>query len=285
MVFNIQNVLLHNVGAGQPMRFHATLINPKPIGAIDSTGTFGPFNTTDAGAFPVAGSYTFSHADLNTIKGIGGLLSSSGRYTGQLNRITVDGVTDTPNFSIDISGHPVPLRTRFHAIVDGTSGDTDLQPVDAWLGHSHILARSSVERVKGQGYHIRLQVKAGPDAGIQDMLALAVKTQPPLLRGPLELTTTLDLPPGKARVADRLRLKGMFAISHATFTAPGFQSKVDELSLRGSGEPKKASSAAKNGVPIQSHMRGNFALANANLTITGLDYTVSGADIAMASTP
>ena len=77
------------------------------------------------------GNYSFRHADLSTLKGIGGILSSTGEYAGTLDDIVVDGSTDTPDFRIASSGHPVPLHTDFHAIVDGTSGDTYLKPVKA----------------------------------------------------------------------------------------------------------------------------------------------------------
>ena len=51
------------------------------------------------------------------------MLSSIGKYEGYLERIDVTGQTETPDFSIDLAGQKVPLSTRFHAIVDGTTGD------------------------------------------------------------------------------------------------------------------------------------------------------------------
>ena len=281
LVFHVQNLLMHRVGRRQPMRFHATLVNPKPLGNIDSSGVFGPFDADDPGESPVRGAYSFSHADLNTIHGIGGMLSSTGSYTGRLDRIAVEGKTDTPNFSIDVSGKPVPLRTSFRAIVDGTNGNTYLQPVDAWLQGSHILARGSVEEVKGEGHHIRLEVFAGAPADIYDLLNLAMKTTPPVMHGRLVLHTTLDLPPGKERVADKLHLKGTFDIRDATFTNPKFQSRVDGLSLRGQGKPQEAEAAAKAGVKIGSDMHGDFTLGNGRVTVSDLHYDLPGADVAM----
>jgi hypothetical protein len=281
MVFVIHSLSMQSVGRGQPMHFHAILVNPKPIGNINSTGSFGPFNTDDLGSTPVSGDYTFSHADLNPIKGIGGMLSSTGQYKGELDKIVVDGKTDTPNFSLDVSGHQVPLRTTFHAIVDGTNGDTYLEPVDAWLNKSHIVARGSVQIIKGKGHLIRLQVKVGPDADIADMLNLAMKMQPALMHGQLNLNTTLVIPPGKQRVAEKLQLKGKFEIHNATFPDHSIQNAVDELSLRGSGKPKEASEASKRGIKIASDMRGDFALGNGRLTIPDVNYQVPGAYIRM----
>jgi hypothetical protein len=99
----------------------------------------------------VTGHYTFKHADLNTIKGIGGVLSSVGDFKGQLDRIEIDGTTETPDFSLDTANHPIPLHTLFHAIVDGTSGDTYLRPVDAQLGGSHFTTSGAVINIKGKG--------------------------------------------------------------------------------------------------------------------------------------
>ncbi len=110
---------MREIGPGQPLYFTATLVNPNPVGDIQSDGFFGPWQTDDPRTTPVRGKYSFSNADLGTIRGIGGILSSTGEYEGTLGNITVDGKTETPDFRIAISGHPVPLRTEFHAIVDG----------------------------------------------------------------------------------------------------------------------------------------------------------------------
>jgi len=230
--FEISSLILQSVGQNQPMKFHAILTNPKPVGNIDSTGYFGPYDTSSPGDSPIRGNYNFSHADLNTIKGIGGMLSSTGNYEGTLNHIVVDGETDTPNFSIDSGNHPLPLHTKFHAIVDGTNGDTYLQPVDAQLLHSHIIAVGQVVRAPQGGHNITLDVTVSP-ARIEDMLTLAVKTTPPLMNGDLKLKTKFFLPPGKVSVSQKLQLKGDFQVINATFSSEKIQSRIDELSLRG----------------------------------------------------
>src|SRR5579875_1708374 len=66
-IFAISRLRLKSAGRGQAMSFQATLTNPKPIGEVQSTGTFGPWNPDDPGLTPVAGSYTFRNADLSTI--------------------------------------------------------------------------------------------------------------------------------------------------------------------------------------------------------------------------
>lgn len=281
--FEIVNLRISSVGAGKPMHFRAIIVNPKPIGNIDSTASLGPFNAHNPGDTPVSGAYRFTHADLGTLSGIGGMLSSTGRYSGTLNKIVVDGETDTPDFSLAIAEKPLPLHTTFHAIVDGADGDTYLEPVDAVLAHSHIVAQGYVIDVPNQGHHIVLNVRVG-SARIEDMLMLAVKEAPPLMRGALVLHARLDLSPGNQPITDRLRLeKGTFQIKNVHFSNPAIQKKVDQLSLRGQGHAKKAQKVAKGkDLPrTASQMQGNFALINGRLTLTGMRYTVPGANVAM----
>jgi hypothetical protein len=279
--FEIGALRLRSVGPGQPMQFDATLKNPKPIGDIHSVGQFGPWNADSPGDSPVRGKYNFSNADLGSIKGIGGILSSTGEYTGELDNIVVDGETDTPDFHVK-TGQAVPLHTNFHAIVDGTSGDTYLQPVDATLLHSHIRAKGKVVRVpEVKGHQIALDVVVD-HAHIDDLLRVGVKTEPPIMIGAVLLKTKFDLLPGEKDVADRLRLQGNFFVSRAHFTNDKVQSKVDELSMRSQGRVQEA----KDNIPdnVKSDMRGVFTLDNGKLTITGLKYDVPGANINMQGT-
>ncbi len=206
--FIIQSLSLRSIGAGQPLDFTAVLTNPKPVGQIETRGHFGPWNADRPGATALGGTYSFHDADLGTIKGIGGILSSQGGYEGTLDKIVVDGKTDTPDFQVKVSGHKVALHTEFHAIVDGTDGDTYLQPVKAHFLHSFLTARGYVVRVPGEpGKHVYLDV-AMDQARIEDLLRLGVRTDPPVLEGQVRLQTSLDLPPGPQDVAHRLRLQG-----------------------------------------------------------------------------
>ena len=73
------------------------------------------------------------------------------------------GQTDTPDFRIAVSGHPVPLHTDFHAIVDGTDGDTYLDPVKATSAALFVYgAKGKIVRMKNpQGHDIELDVVLG----------------------------------------------------------------------------------------------------------------------------
>ena len=62
------------------------------------------------GKTAVSGEYVFQQADLGVFRGIAGLLSSSGKFAGVLDRIEVQGVTDTPHFTVTSSSHQVHLQ-------------------------------------------------------------------------------------------------------------------------------------------------------------------------------
>jgi len=275
--FEIRQLTMHQIAPGEALHFDATLINPKPVGEIQSSGFFGPWQPEEPRDTPVKGEYSFSHADLSTIRGIGGILSSKGEYAGTLGGIIVEGKTETPDFRIAISGHPVPLTTEFHAKVDGTSGDTYLQPVNATILHSYLVARGSIVRVKDpNGHRVVLTVQVKP-ARIEDLLQLGVRTDPPVMSGAAELTTKFDLSPGTEDLADRLRLNGNFSIVDAHFSNERVQDKVDALSLRSEGKPKEAHAA--DPPDVLSDMKGVFRLSDGLLSFSQLRFDVPGTTV------
>jgi hypothetical protein len=277
--FDISGLQMIDMGPAQPLRFIATLVNPKPVGDIQSNGVFGPFVETNPRDTAVEGVYAFTHADLGTIHGLGGTLSSTGQYGGTLGRIEVSGQTDTPDFRVAVSGHPVPLHTQFHAVVDGTDGDTYLDPVKARVLHSSFTAKGKiVRRSEPRGHDIELNVTM-THARIEDLLQLGVKTDPPIMRGAVKMRTKLSLPPGSGDIADRLKLAGRFNLSDGYFSSEKVQSRVNGLSMRGLGHPKLMRDAAQITVP--SELAGTFTLNRGLLSFSSLHFEVPGTDADM----
>jgi hypothetical protein len=276
--FDLQHIVMRNVGPNDPWEYDATLVNAIPKGDIHAKGTFGPWVNESPGDSAVTGNYTFDNADLGTIKGIGGILSSTGQFNGQLNRIVVDGTTETPDFSLDTANHKVPLHTKFHAIVDGTSGDTYLQPVEARLQQSDFSCVGAIVNVKGKGHIIDLDVNV-PNGRIQDFLELAVKTKPVIMTGRLNMKTKLHILPGKESVTQKLDLKGGFNLRAIHFSNPEWQDKVDMLSLRAQGEANQAKPGAED---VSSQMIGNFGMSSGKLNFSKLAYSLPGADVNLA---
>ncbi len=277
---DISQLRMQDIGPGLPFQFEATLVNPKPTGDIQSTGRFGPINERSPRDSAVQGVYTFTNADLGTLKGLAGTLSSTGQYGGTLGRISVDGMTDTPDFRLAVSGHPVPLHTEFHAVVDATDGDTYLEPVRAHWLHSSLIARGKVVRIiDPHGHNIELDVDV-KQARIQDLLQLGIRTEPPVMTGAVTLHTKFHLPPGSEDLANRLHLAGTFHVTDGLFSSDKIQNRVDALSLRSQGKPKLARLDDKSAV--LSSLAGDFSLANGTLSFASLDFRVPGTSARMS---
>jgi hypothetical protein len=275
--FQLQRIRLRNVGRWEPAQYEATLVNAFPRGDIHATGSFGPWNEEEPGASPVTGDYTFDHADLNTIKGVGGTLSSAGTFKGQLDRIEADGTTTTPDFSLDTAKHPMPLQTHFRAVIDGTNGDTYLQSIRAKLGSSEFTCAGTVLNVKGKGHITDLDVTI-PAGHLRDFLELAVKTQPPFMQSTVSMKVHLRVPYGKESVTKKLQMQGTFTLRQIHFTSPRVQDKVDMLSLRAQGHPKVAKPGATD---VASQMSGSVVLSGGQLAISRLNYLLPGAQLAL----
>ena len=288
--FQIAHLKLSGIASSLAMGFDAELTNPRPPGTIKTSGSFGPWKTADPGETPIDGTYLFEHADLASFKGIAGILTSTGRYEGTLRDLTVDGQTETPDFRLTHLGNAMALTTRFHARVDGTNGDTWLEPVDATLGHSHFTATGQIVRVRGEvvegaqqyiGHDIALTVQV--DKGrIEDFMRLAGKSDKVLLTGDVTMKTRLHIPPGPEPVHERLKLDGWFSLNKALFTSEKIQGRIVELSIRGQGRPGDVKTT--DPASVLSEMQSNFQLEDGVITLPALEYTVPGAKIELKGT-
>lgn len=277
-VFAIHRLVMHSVGLDRPAKFDAQLTNAIPPGEIESKGTFGPWSPDDPGQTPLAAEYTFAKADLGVFKGISGILSSTGKFGGVLEKIEVEGKTSTPNFAVSIGGHPLDLETVFSATVDGTNGDTLLHPVTAHLLNTVIVAQGGVVKSTNKdrpGKEITLDVTV--DKGrLEDLLRLAVKANQPPLTGAINFRTKFSLPPGKEDMSDRLNLDGKFNVEHAQFTNPEVTAKIETLSRKSQGQPEN-----KDAGSSVSQLKGGFVLDNGVITFRGLTFSVTGAEVAL----
>jgi hypothetical protein len=278
-VFAIHDLAIDGFRPDAPADFRARLTNPVPRGEIHTSGRFGPWAAGDPASTRVRGRYVFDKANLDTIKGIGGILSSTGDYDGVLERIVVTGETDTPAFQLDTGGRPLPLKTRFRAVVDGTNGDTLLEDVQAQLADTPIQARGAVVRAKDvKGRHVSLDV-AIDEGRIEDVLRLAADAARPPLTGRVSVQSKVLIPAGDEKVIDRLRLDGRFALVEARFTSYNVQKRITELSRRARGQTGDAS-----GESVVSNMSGRFVLRDGVLRLTDLTFAVPGAVVQLDGT-
>ncbi len=218
LVYRIASLKLTGIQPAGTMDFAADLVNAIPKGTVQTIGKFGPWSVDDPGQSQVQGQYTFDNANLGDFKDISGTLHSTGRYTGTLRELAVEGTADVPNFTLTHIGTAMPLHTEFNANVDATNGDTWLQPVNAVLGQSHFSVEGKVVRVPiseaeaaasqspntnprveppSKGHDISLMVNV-PEGRMEDFIRLVTKSGKPLLTGVLKLKTALDIPSRQA---------------------------------------------------------------------------------------
>lgn len=280
-VFDIATLEMHPAPQAGAMTFQTTLRIPTPPGDIHSSGTFGPWEPEAPGLTPVSGTYTYANADLGHFRGIAGILSSAGSYSGAIQEITVDGTTDTPNFTVTSGGHPVDLSTTFHAVVDGSNGDTSLEPVDAHFGKSAIHTTGNIAGTPWtKGKTLDLQVSA-TQARIEDFLLLTVEDAQPAMTGEIRLAARMILSPGpKREIPDRLFLQGTFNIDKMYFTNAGINTKVDTLSMRSRGQ----TADVQPDDSIASDLKGAFQLEGGVITFSSLGFRVPGASVQMTGT-
>lgn len=277
MEFDLYQLAVYSATSDRPLRFTSKLKNAKPPGIIDSDGEFGPWNADDPGGTPVKGRYTFQHADLSVFKGISGILSSEGTYSGRLNEILVEGTTDTPDFALRTAKYKMHLATEFHAIVDGTNGDTLLQPVKARLGeHTEFICKGGVYGKPGpKGKTVQLDVTM-EKGRIEELLRLVVPQEPALV-GSIQFHSAFELPPGDQDVLDKLKLKGTFHVKRAKFTSADVQKKIEKLSIKGRGMQEDETDER-----IVSEMDGAFLLRNGRSDFSTLTFSVPGAGVSLS---
>jgi hypothetical protein len=270
--FAIHKLRLNSVADDRPMSFHATLENPEPPGEIRTDGQFGPPREENVGQTPLSGSYMLQHADLGVFPGIGGTLSSAGKFKGALQHIEVEGSTDAPDFQLTRSDHAVHMKTQFHAIVNGMDGDVALQSVGAQFGRTSFVSQGEVAKKAGsEGKTVSLGATE-MQGQIQDWFHLLSKADRPALTGAMNFRAKVRVPPGKRNFIERVNLEGDFGIDAASFTRPTTQDKVRKLSQVAHGEKEN-----DDPVSIVENLKGHVVLKDAIATFSDLSFSVPAA--------
>ena len=279
LVFKIHSLEMDGLGFDREIDFTASLTNPIPEGEVDTKGTLGPWPGSDVWNLPVRGQYKLSNADLGTINGIQGTLTSDGQYQGWLTQITVNGRSSTPEFNLDLGGKSVPLTATFTCVVDASNGTTRLDNVDAKLFNTPIHAEGIIANLPGPGNR-SIDLKATvTDGRIEDVLSLAMDSPKPLLTGDVTLRTTVKIPPGKERLRYRLALNGQFGLDAAKFTDAQVQQKLQEFSRRSQGKDQDEAMAR-----VVTSLSGSFELTRGVLMLRHLSFHVPGARVDVSGT-
>jgi hypothetical protein len=284
LCFDIHTLKLTSVSPNRPMSYAVSLHNPLPPGEIRAHGQFGPWNSSDHGQTPVAGQYNFQNADLGIFHGIAGMLSSEDKFQGTLQHIEVQGSIDIPDFMVTRSKHSVHLTSEFHAFVDGTHGDVELERVNAAFLKTRVLATGEVAGHAGQPGKTTSVDLTVRDGRIQDVLRLFVREPKPPLNGTTSFRARVVIPPEKRPFVQKVRLTGDFGIDGGKFTKSATQTKVDNLSDKARGVKRDDELADDDSERVISDLAGHVELRDATATFRNLSFAVPGASAQMHGT-
>jgi len=270
----VHQLTLDHVGENGPIFYRATLLNTEPPGEIRSTGQFGPWNADAPGSTPVSGSYTFDNANLGVFEGIGGTLSSHGKFNGTLEHIESEGGADVPNFHVSSSAHIVPMTTEFQAVVDGTNGDTQLLNVRSHFQRTTVLSSGGIAGQPGQrGKTVALEMIV-KDGRIDDLLRLIAEDKNPSMTGSVTFHAKVKVPPGSLEFLKRLDLEGDFGIGNERFTNAEVQEPLNRLSESARGENKKQQ--AEDPETVLSNLKGHVSVKNGIATLSNISFSAPG---------
>lgn len=271
LVFDVHEATFWNLANNRALDYRVKIHNPEPPGEVAASGKFGAWNWSAAGETPLSGEYTFEQADLSVFEGIAGKLSSQGKFSGKLNHIDISGSTETPDFEVKSSSHPILLRAQFDAYVDGTHGDTFLKHVDANFWNTHLEADGSIARSpNGKGKTALINLHS-TQARIEDLLLMFVSSRKAPMSGSVTFRARAEIPPGREEFLKKVKLQGEFGIGGGSFTKKT-QEGVDKFSAGARGE--KDISDPGN---VVTDLSGEEDLAKGIVTLTNLSFYVPGA--------
>jgi AsmA-like C-terminal region len=287
LVFEIHHALFHNIGGRNAVPFQVSLRLPVPPGEVESSGSIGPWKDEKGTvrSTAISGKYLLTRADLGVFKALGGIVSSHGEFSGNLERLNVAGMTDSPNFEVKESGHQFHLSTHFRGVLDMKTGDLALPSLEARLGNTNLIAHGSVS---GKPKTVTLDVTHG-QGEIQDLILLFSDAKRSPVLGPVVFQTNIVLPPEHRPFKERVRLTGNFSINRASFTSANTQKDVDQLSERAEGKKDKEKDHdqdddAKGFERVMTDLKGDVVLKDGVATFSPVSFAVPGAAADMRGT-
>ncbi len=267
--FDIHQFVLKDPGTREGMAFEVKLRIPEPPGELEVSGKAGPWRSDDPAQTPVDGTYSLRGADLGVFVGIRGLLSSQGKFNGQIRNIEVQGSTDTPNFQVSRSPHKVHVTGDFRALVNGTNGGVTLEEIHAAFGKTRVESNGKVEGDTEKRANLKI---SGADGRIQDVLLLFIQAPASPMTGNLAFRATGEVPGVINGFVQKVRLAADFEISNALLTTPETQHKMDNLSQEAQGEKQ-----TDDPETAKSSLVGHVELRDGVANFTDLKYRVPGA--------
>ncbi|HZP61920.1 MAG TPA: AsmA-like C-terminal region-containing protein [Terriglobales bacterium] len=258
--------------------FHARLDIPEPPAQITTSGKFGPWKHGNAGQIPVSGTYQLENANLGVFSGISGTLSSTGNFEGTLDRISIQGKADVPNFTVSDSSHHVDLKNDFKAFVNAKTGDISLESVESHFWRTTVWSHGTIARQgpkKTRVTDIEMQAQNGR---IEDVLDLFISADKAPMTGVSNMRAHVTIAPPLHPFLRIVKLQGDFGVDAAQFTKSDTQKDVNKLSAEARSENDQDPSR------VLSNLKGHADLTDGTATFTDLSFSIPGAHTTMHGT-
>lgn len=224
--FRIPTLQIHNVRKNKPFQFFARVAIPGPQGIVEANGSIGPLQPGNSAATPLQGTYALANANLSLVDGVAGHAAASGRYSGTLAALNVEGSVSIPDFRAG-QAHTVRIDGAYQVTVNGTTNDVQIREAVVKTGGNTIRASGSVA---GQPKTVDVRFE-GQNCRVEPLLEM-VEHGAPAVDGLVSFRGRAQFRQGHERFLQRLRLQGEASISQLRFAKSGTQAKVDALSAR-----------------------------------------------------
>jgi len=280
-IFPIHKLVLNHVSPDRTIQFRAAMQVEKPLGALTATGKAGPWNAADPSSTRVSGVYRLADANLHVFRGLQGILSSDGKFEGNIDRVNTAGSVDVPQLHVDGSAKSVHLTAQYQAVVNSRNADTTLQQVTAHVGRTTILATGSVtgpEELQGKTARLKMRIDTGR---VEDLLNYFSEETHPSMTGAVQLLAAVELPPGPGFLK-KVRVTGDFGVNGAKFTSATEQQPVNRLSESASGIKVKQN--AEDERTVVSNLRGHIVMQNGTANLSNVSFDFPGATAQLGGT-
>ncbi len=226
----VNRLTMHNIDANTAFTYNVQLQNSEPPGAITSEGSFGPYNPNDLDNVPVLGSYRYDNVNLGFFPELGGVLSTSGKFGGNLARIGVKGVADVSDFRLVDTSHRRRMVANYEAGVNAINGDVDLTGLSADFDRTNLFVKGSITDAKGHsGRDVSLDISSGR-ARVEDLMNLFISGKQAPLMGNATLQLHLGVPAQPSSLMSALTATGSFSILDGRFVDNDTEQGLTRLS-------------------------------------------------------
>jgi hypothetical protein len=274
--FQFPRVRLHTANVHSDVRFDTEVRIPKPPGLVRAQGQFGPWDIFQIGEMQASGHYELSQADLGVFHPVLGTLDSKGEFRGKLKQLSVAGHAAIPSFETRNARRPIAFHADYRATVNGTTGDTRIESIEAGFLHSKLVAHGDI---RGQAQKIIALDVEMPEGRLEDILRFLLKDPKPPFTGSAAFHWQFTIPLTSKDTVHEMRIRGPASLANVEPAREQTREKLDVLSAKGQGEPQAAGS-----INADSNVRGIIDVRDGVARLSDVSFHMPGVLVTLHGT-